>query len=115
MKLRAVPEQKQRDASLMNETQNGDCSQLLRPILVALSFIFSLRIIAQYLQLNRDLDGLPRFDQWHTDTMPYPVLLGLQILIFLTMLTVTWGVRLCTGDVFAYGYRLSRVVFIVVV
>ena len=92
MKLRAVPEQKQRDASLMNETQNGDCSQLLRPILVALSFIFSLRIIAQYLQLNRDLDGLPRFDLWHTDTMPYPVLLGLQILIFLTMLTVTWGV-----------------------
>lgn len=60
-------------------------THLHRPILALLSFIFFLRIAAQYLQLNWGIAGLPTFEQWHSETMPYPVLLGLQIVILSAM------------------------------
>lgn len=53
-----------------------------------LSFIFFLHIVAQYLQWNDGFAGLPTFNLWHSETMPYSVLLGLQILVLISMIAV---------------------------
>ena len=74
---------------MTSETQDAARSPLHRPILATLSFMFFLRIAAQYLQRNNDFAGLPTFDLWHSETMPYSVLLGLQILILMAMVAVT--------------------------
>jgi|GEM_PF-44384 len=65
-------------------------SGLHRPILALLSIIFSLRIIAQYLQSKREFSGLPAFELWHSETMPYPVLLGVQIVMLGAMVLIVW-------------------------
>ena len=77
--------------------QTASHSPLFRPILGALSFVFFLRIAGQYLQSKIGFAGLPEFDLWHSNTMPYPVLLGLQVLILLTMVAVTLRIRPATA------------------
>ncbi len=72
----------------MQETPDVVGSGLHRPILALFSFIFFLRIVAQYLQSNRVIVSLPAFEQWHSETVPYPVLLGLQI-VFLGAMILT--------------------------
>jgi len=47
-------------------------------ILKALYGLFLFRVLAQYLQSHYSLPFLPKFDAWHSGTIPYSSLLCLQ-------------------------------------
>ncbi len=41
--------------------------------------LFCFRVLAQLLQKLYPLSFLPPFEEWHSSTLPYPVLVGFQI------------------------------------
>ena len=43
--------------------------------------VFSFRVLAQFLQWHYEVAFLPPFDAWHSDVVPYPVLLPVQLCI----------------------------------
>ncbi|MDH5736866.1 MAG: hypothetical protein OEZ23_01085 [Gammaproteobacteria bacterium] len=49
--------------------------------LTLLLILFSFRALAQWLQLEGDIEYLPAFEAWHSATIPYHWLLLSQILI----------------------------------
>ena len=50
-------------------------------ILLLLLLLFCFRVLAQFVQLSDGLSFLPGFDAWHSASIPYPALLGSQLLI----------------------------------
>jgi len=52
-----------------------------------LAALFALRVAAQPLALVVDAPVLPRFESWHSGLLPYPLLLGTQLLILAWLLT----------------------------
>jgi len=69
----------------------------------ALTALFVLRIAAQPLALV--FPGLPDFDAWHGNTMPYPVLLVFQLAILAIMLVANLA---CTCGRLVPRPRLAR-------
>lgn len=53
-----------------------------------LSVLFSLRVLAQFVQWVDPQAFLPPFEVWHGDVLSYPVLLAFQVFILLGMIRV---------------------------
>ena len=51
-----------------------------------LAAFFALRVIAQPLALVVDSRFLPRFESWYSGLIPYPVLVGVQLVILAWLL-----------------------------
>jgi len=62
-----------------------------------LSALFALRVAAQPLAIVVDAAVLPRFESWHSGLLPYPLLLGTQLLILAWL--VTTATRVSRGAV----------------
>ena len=71
------------------------CAKTYAPLLWGLSGLFALRVVAQPLALV--WDRLPRFDVWHSQTLPYGWLLFSQIVILGLMVYVAF--RFSSGRV----------------
>ena len=56
--------------------------------MVLLTGLFVFRVFAQLVQATYPLALLPEFDRWHGSAMPYPALVGFQILVILGLVTV---------------------------
>lgn len=67
---------------------NIHMQKLYGTILSLLLVLFCFRVFSQLLQLIYPLDFLPSFDQWHSGALPYPVLLGFQVLIITACIRV---------------------------
>ena len=50
--------------------------------------IFCFRVLAQLLQWQFSLSFLPSFDSWHSDSLPYGVLLMFQVFVIIVMVSV---------------------------
>ncbi len=61
-----------------------------RAILGFLTLLFAARVAAQLLLARFELPFLPDFDAWHSATMPYPVLLGIQAVMLAVMLAIVF-------------------------
>lgn len=57
------------------------------PWLWTLAALFALRVVAQPLALAVNSRFLPRFESWHSGLLPYPLLVGTQLLILAWLLT----------------------------
>jgi hypothetical protein len=57
-------------------------------LLLALTFLFALRVTGQALVAVHDVAWLPPFDRWHSGLVPYPILLGIQIVLIALMLAI---------------------------
>jgi hypothetical protein len=57
-----------------------------------LAALFALRVAAQPLALVVDAPILPRFESWHNGLLPYPLLLGAQLLILAWLVTTAYRV-----------------------
>jgi len=57
-----------------------------------LAGLFALRVAAQPLALVVNSRFLPRFESWHSGVVPYPLLVGAQLLILLWLLSTAWFV-----------------------
>ena len=44
--------------------------------------LFSFRVVAQLVQWRIDVPFLPSFEAWHSDVLPYGLLLTTQVLVF---------------------------------
>ena len=64
-------------------------------LLWGLTALFSFRVIAQLIVANFETGFLPPFESWHSGTMPYWLLLLIQVLILIIMLTTNY--RYCSG------------------
>jgi len=56
-------------------------NNLLHGIMVGTFLLFIFRVIAQLLQCFFDIAWLPPFEAWHSNTFPYPILVGAQFVI----------------------------------
>jgi sterol desaturase/sphingolipid hydroxylase (fatty acid hydroxylase superfamily) len=56
-----------------------------RPLLGILAAIFALRVAAQFALQDNTWSLLPAFERWHSETVPYSALLGLQLIILAVM------------------------------
>lgn len=65
------------------------------PWLWLLTGLFAFRVCAQLLQARFALPYLPAFEQWQGSSLPYAVLLAIQILILVLFSVVAW--RFSTG------------------
>src|SRR5688500_15234616 len=57
-------------------------------LLLALTFLFALRVGGQALLAVHDVAWLPPFERWHSGLIPYPILLGIQIVMIAVMLAI---------------------------
>jgi uncharacterized protein len=64
------------------------------------SGLFAFRVVAQLLSLLFKTNSLPTFESWHGGVLPYPLLLGTQILILI------WLAR--TARLFSQGSIYPR-------
>ncbi|MBM3769903.1 MAG: hypothetical protein FJW27_01160 [Acidimicrobiia bacterium] len=55
-----------------------------------LTGLFALRVVAQPMSLLLEHPLLPRFEAWHSDALPYGLLVASQILILVAM---SWTAR----------------------
>ncbi len=55
-----------------------------------LAALFVFRVLAQFIQSLFTLPLLPGFDAWHGGVLPYPVLLGSQIVIISILYAIIW-------------------------
>lgn len=63
--------------------------------MLALAVLFVLRVLGQLFALVAAPSWWPHFDRWHSGYMPYPLLLGFQVLI--AVLLVRSSLRLGRG------------------
>lgn len=56
-----------------------------RVLLSLLAGVFAFRVVAQFLVQGQPVSFLPPFELWHSETMPYEVLLGAQLLVLVGM------------------------------
>ena len=61
-------------------------------LMLFLSGLFALRVAAQLVQAVREVPFLPPFEAWQGSATPYPVLLGFQAVIIVTLAVVLWQV-----------------------
>lgn len=73
----------------MSATTTHPRQQLLLGLSV-LGLLFALRVAAQWQQSVAPLPMLPPFQAWHSEALPYPLLLAAQFLILLLM---TWTIN----------------------
>jgi hypothetical protein len=66
------------------------------PWLWGLAALFIVRVVAQPLALVANWGFLPRFESWHSGLMPYPLLVGTQLLILAWLLTTARRVSRAT-------------------
>jgi len=57
-------------------------------ILFILAGLFAFRVFAQVLQLLSPVPWLPPFDSWHSETLPYFLLLTIQLVLFVFLLQI---------------------------
>jgi len=62
-------------------------------LLIWLSAIFALRVTLQFVLQFTQVDFLPAFNLWHSETMPYPALLGIQCVLLSLMLIGVFNVE----------------------
>ncbi len=62
-----------------------------RTLLGLLTSIFALRIVLQFWQWHQPLDFLPPFELWHSETVPYRILLGMQLVMLAAMATTAYA------------------------
>lgn len=55
--------------------------------------VFAFRVFAQLLQATFPVGWLPAVSQWQGSSLPYPVLLAIQLLIILVLVVVIWKIR----------------------
>ena len=67
--------------------------QLAVKLLLLLLLLFCFRVVAQFVQLFAGLSFLPGFDAWHSASIPYPALLGSQLLIIFSSVFVISKIR----------------------
>lgn len=63
------------------------------PLLLALIALFLLRVAAQLIQAVHAVPWLPSFAAWHGAVLPYPLLVGLQLVIIIVLAWLAWRVR----------------------
>jgi hypothetical protein len=66
--------------------------------------LFIIRVIAQPIALLTSAPFLPPFESWHSGVLPYPVLVGAQLLIIAWLARTAW--RFSGGEVIP-RYRLG--------
>ena len=74
------------------------------PWLWLLLALFIVRVIAQPIALLTSAPFLPPFESWHSGVIPYPALVGAQLLIIAWLARTAW--RFSRGEVFP-RYRLG--------
>jgi hypothetical protein len=85
-------------------------AQRYAPWLWLLSLLFVLRVVAQPAALGLDTSFLPRFDEWHSGVVPYPLLLVTQLCIVVWLVRTAW--RFTAGSVAARrGLGIAMVAF----
>jgi hypothetical protein len=77
-------------------------------ILLLLLLLFSFRVAAQFIQLSAGLSFLPGFDAWHSASIPYPALLGSQLLIIFVSVLV---IRKIHDGSYGANSRRSKILF----
>ena len=81
-----------------NNKQGGE-SHGTAWILLCLTILFVIRVMAQLIQSWHPYPVLPSFDAWQSGTVPYSLLLGVQVVIVGCCLRIVW--RLFKGRVVA--------------
>jgi len=66
----------------------------LLPYFVLLLLLFSFRVIAQLLQYFFNLSFLPPFESWDSNTLPYGILIVVQLLIVFVLLKTIYKISL---------------------
>ena len=80
----------------------------LRTVTVAvLSFAFLLRVVGQAIQRWMPQGWMPPFEEWQGSAIPYPVLLGAQVVILALLVVV---LRWMAQERTMMGRRMSRAV-----
>jgi hypothetical protein len=59
------------------------------PILAFLTLLFALRVLGQILVAFLGVDWLPSMEQWFSGLIPYPVLLGIQVVMLFVMVKIS--------------------------
>lgn len=62
-------------------------------LMLPLSVLFALRVLAQLVQAVYEVPFLPPFGAWQGSGLPYPVLLGSQVVILVLVVLALWQVR----------------------
>lgn len=75
-----------REENMTNRSINGSRNYV--NLLWILTALFCFRVLAQPLSLIIDVPWLPPFEEWHSNAMPYILLLTFQIII-ITMMVYT--------------------------
>ena len=52
--------------------------------------LFFFRVLAQLVQAMTPVSFLPTFEQWHSDVIPYPLLLLIQLVILVFLVKTAW-------------------------
>lgn len=73
------------------ESLNRSASKPYGYLMLLLCFLFSFRVLAQFVQGWHPLPFLPSFESWQSGALPYEFLLAAQIVIMVACLTATWG------------------------
>ena len=63
------------------------------PLMLILTGLFVLRVLAQLVQAVQEVPVIPPFDAWQGSGLPYPILLGSQVLIIAVITVVLWRIR----------------------
>ena len=61
-------------------------------LMLSLSVLFALRVLAQPVQAVYEVPFLPPFEAWQGSGLPYPVLLGSQVVILALIVLALWRV-----------------------
>jgi hypothetical protein len=62
------------------------------PVLAILTLLFALRVLGQALVVFFSVDWLPATEHWSSRLIPYPVLLGIQLVMLAAMVEITSNV-----------------------
>ena len=71
-----------------------------------LTLLFLFRVLAQLLERFVDIPLIPNFDQWHSSTLPYPVLVCFQVGILYYMIRTI--LKIMNNDI-NFSLQKSRV------
>lgn len=55
--------------------------------------LFVFRVLAQLLQTIHPIALLPPFENWHGAVMPYPMLVGIQVVVVFALAVILWKVK----------------------
>ena len=75
-------------------------------LMLSLSVLFSLRVLAQLVQAVYEIPFLPPFEAWQGSGLPYPVLLGSQVVILALVVLALRQVKRGTVKPRPWQYRV---------